>query len=92
MLDIKYISDDIIEVKETIMSFTKDKISYTYYDIVNWVSYAHNNSKEQLTAEIIKSNPTPDNKYHYSHKMVDWKIEWVKKWFIPKAEKNKCLK
>lgn len=36
MLSFKMVSENVLEVKETIMSFTKDKVSYWYYDIKNW--------------------------------------------------------
>jgi len=35
MLSFK-LTGDILEVKETILYFTKDKVSYWYYDIVKW--------------------------------------------------------
>ena len=87
MLNIRYISKDIIEVKESTMSFFDTKVSYSYYDIVNWVRYYNRPASKPMTVELIKSNPPPDKKRHEIEPMRQSSIDWVKKWYIPKAEK-----
>lgn len=89
MLNIKYIANNIIEVKETLMSFHKDKISYFYYDISKWIRYNNRPCSKPMTAELIKSNPTPDNKYHDECSMTQRDIDWVTKYYIPKADNKK---
>ena len=85
MLDIKFISDDILEVKESIFGFMSTKVSYFYYDTVNWVRYNYRPVSTPMTVELIKSNPTPDKKYHDECVMTKSDIEWVEKYYIPKA-------
>jgi len=89
MLDIRYIDNNIIEVKETLMSFNKDTISYFYYDISKWIRYNNRPCSKPMTSELIKSNPAPDNKYHDERSMTQSNIDWVKKMYIPKAENKK---
>ena len=87
MLEIKYIADDIIEVKEILMGFNLSQVSYWYYDIVNWIRYHNRPISKPMTVELIRSNPAPDEKYHNIEPMGQSNIEWVKKYYIPKAKK-----
>jgi len=85
MLEIKYIADDIIEVKESIMSFHDTRVSYFYYDITNWICYNYRPVSTPMTAELIRSNPAPDKKYHDEKVMSESDIDWAKKHYLPKA-------
>ena len=89
MLQIRYISDSIIEVKESVMGFNSTSVRYFYYDIINWIRYYNRPTSKPMTVELINSNPTPDKKYHEVQKMSERDIDWVKKYYIPKAEEGK---
>jgi hypothetical protein len=88
MLEIRYISDNIIEIKESIFSFYNTKVSYYYYDIINWIRYYNRPVSKPMTVELINSNPTPDKKYHEIEKMTQSSIDWAKKYYLPKAKKE----
>lgn len=59
MLEIKKISENVIEVKETLMGFTNTKYSFWYYDIKNWLVSSHG-----------KENDVPDRVMTESG--IDW--------------------
>jgi hypothetical protein len=86
MLDMTFLSDDILEVKETTFTFMQTKVSYFYYDIVNWIRYNYRPVSTPMTVELIKSNPTPDKKHHDECNMSESDIQWCKTYYIPKAK------
>ena len=85
MLEITFIAADILEVKESSLGFLKTTVRYFYYDVVNWVRYNYRPVSTPMTVELIRSNPTPDKKYHDEQKMTPESIAWVKTHYTPKA-------
>lgn len=69
MLSYRMVDENILEVKETIHSFTKTKNTFWYYDIKNW----------------FKSSTGKENDMNHMRKMTQTDIDWVKKYYIPKV-------
>jgi len=71
MLNINWITNNIIEVEEIIFGFIKDTSGkYVYYDIKNNRKYMHPQGKKSST--FIWQD------------MTTREIEWVKKYYLPK--------
>ena len=72
MLEYRKVNDDILEVKETTMSFIKTFVRYSYYNIKTWYK-----------SDVVKE---PTNNPVCFIKMSENSINWVKKYYIPKIE------
>lgn len=78
MLYRKMISDSVLEVLDTEITFGGIKRQYRYYDIVNWTEL----SNKRLTRQ---TNPTKVN-YKLSE---DW-VAWIKSFHLAGLELEKC--
>ena len=62
MLEFK-LDGNILEVKETILSWTEDRVSYWHYDIVNWMDNA-NGKREPLDRKMSQVSIDWVRKYY----------------------------
>jgi len=88
MLDMTFLSDDILEVKETSFSFMATKVTYFYYDVVNWICYNYRPITQPMTVDLIKNPPPPNKRHHDEKKMTDDDILWCQTYYIPKATRQ----
>ena len=47
---------NVLEVKETIMSFVEDKVSFWYYDVEKWLSSLHGREGDTPTFPMSRSS------------------------------------
>ena len=62
MLELR-LEGDILQVKETIMGFSKDRVSYWHYDIKNWMDNA-NGKREPLDKKMSQGSIDWVKKYY----------------------------
>lgn len=55
---------DILEVKETLMSFTSTEVSYWYYDIKNWKKSSHGKINDPCDRNMNRSDIIWVSKYY----------------------------
>jgi len=76
MLNYKMVTPDILEVTETMMSFTSTERRYFYTDIISWESLTSPRAAKQAV----------DKGFKYRREMTDSEREWCQKHYLSKVK------
>ena len=70
MIEVTRVTEEVIEVKQVLMSWSKTDVSFVYFDIKNW--------KKSDVYEISTDSPV------MVYDMVEEGIKWVEMFYLPK--------
>ena len=60
------LTDNILEVKETMHSWNESKYSYWYYDIVNWRKSSNGKENDPINTDMTEMDTIWVKKYYIS--------------------------